>query len=118
MLFAKEMVEKENAEKITAFQKKVESETWAEVAKGMANLGADVYTGGAVEKAYTKEKRDGFPHHSTIATVMAGFSSAGGVNGGDGSDAEGEAGEVEGVKGLKIEGEEMDSSADADASEV
>lgn len=84
----------------------------------MVNLGSDSYTGGAVEKAHMKEKRDGFLHRSTVATVMAGFSSAGGVNGEDGSDADGETGEVEGVEGLKIEGEEMDASADADSSEV
>jgi hypothetical protein len=89
------------------------------MAKAMVELGADEYTGGAIEKAFNKEKKDGFPHRSTIATVMASYCSAGGINGGGGSDAEGETEEIDGVEGLKLEEKDnMDTFADADTSEV
>lgn len=89
------------------------------MAKAMLELGADEYTGGAVEKAYNREKKEGFPHRSTIAAVMAGFSSAGGINGGGCADVEGKADEVDGVDGVEnLQLGEMDTSADADTSEI
>jgi hypothetical protein len=120
MLFLKEKVEADIEEEIAAFKKKAESEMWGKLAKAMAKIGADEYTGGAVEKAYMKEKRDGFRHRSTVATVMANFSSAGGVNSGDGSDAGDEADEADEMQGLKLEEMDtsMDISMDAGASEV
>lgn len=124
MLFLKEKIEADIEEEIAAYKKKAESEIWGKLAKAMVEIGADEYTGGAVEKAYMKEKRDGFSHRSTVATVMAGFSSAGGVNGGDGSDAGDEADEADEMQGLKLEemdrsmDNSMDTSADAGASEV
>lgn len=118
MLFVREKVEQETEAAIAAFKKDAENKIWSNMAKAMVELGADEYTGGAVEKAYNREKKEGFPHRSTIATVMAAFSSAGGVNGRGGSDAEGSALEVGGVEGLKLEGEHTDISGDADTSEV
>jgi hypothetical protein len=94
------------------------------MAKAMKELGADEYNPGAVEKAYNREKKEGFPHRATMATVMAGFSSAGGVNGGGGSDddAEDEANEVSEMEDLKLEEmgnkDSMDTSADASTFEV
>ncbi len=121
MLFAKEMVDKENLEKIAAFNKKVENDTWYEVAKGMVKLGGDVYTAGAVEKAYNKEKKEGFSHRATVATVMAKYTSGTGISGGGdkGVEGDGEADEADEMKGLNLkEAEDMDTSADAEATEV
>jgi hypothetical protein len=113
MLFVREKVEQETEAAIAAFKKEAENKIWSNMAKAMVELGADEYTGGAVEKAYNREKKEGFPHRSTMAAVMSGFSSASGVNGGGGSDAETEADEADGLKA-----EEVDASADADTSEV
>ncbi|KFZ02855.1 hypothetical protein V502_11448 [Pseudogymnoascus sp. VKM F-4520 (FW-2644)] len=48
------------------------SELYGRMASVMVELGADTYNAAAVEKAYLKEKREGFPHAATIDQVMNG----------------------------------------------
>lgn len=107
MLFAKEKIDMENAVKVAAFQKKVESESWAQIAVAMVELGSDEYTSGAVEKAYMKEKKDGFPHRNNIASVMAGFTTADGISSGGDVHAQDKTGKVKSNKG-------KEGDADAD----
>jgi hypothetical protein len=120
MLFVREKVLQDNDAAIAAFKKDIENKTWANMAKAMHDLGADEYSGGAVEKAFIREKREGFPHRATMAAVMAGYSSAGAGHGGHGSDAEDEADEADEIGGLKIEEDmdNMDTSADVGTSEA
>src|ERR1700738_3216399 len=89
MLFSKEKIEKDTEEAIAAFKKKAENEIWVNLAKGIAEIGGDSYSGGAVEKAYMKEKKDGFPHKKTIQAVINGSGSA--VGGSNGHEAAAEA---------------------------
>jgi hypothetical protein len=122
MLFVRDKVLEDNEVAIVAFKKDIENKTWANMARAMKELGADEYSPGAVEKAYNREKKEGFPHRATMATVMAGFSSAGGVIRRGGSDAEDEANEVSEMEDLKLEEmgnmHKMDTSADAGTFEV
>ena len=48
------------------------SELYGRMASVMVELGADTYNAAAVEKAYLKEKCEGFPHAATIDQVMNG----------------------------------------------
>ncbi|OBT65921.1 hypothetical protein VE03_05480 [Pseudogymnoascus sp. 23342-1-I1] len=50
------------------------TELYARMAPVMVELGADSYSAAAIEKAYLKEKREGFPHAATINQVMNGNS--------------------------------------------
>lgn len=53
-------------------------ELYGRMASVMVELGADTYNAAAVEKAYLKEKRDGFPHAATIDQVLNGAGPASG----------------------------------------
>lgn len=46
------------------------TELYGRMATVMIQLGGDTYTAAAIEKAYLKEKREGFPHAATIDEVM------------------------------------------------
>jgi hypothetical protein len=70
MLYAKEQVSKALAEEIEAQRKKLEGELYTRVSVVMVALGADTYSAAAIEKAYGKEKRDGFPHQGTIDQII------------------------------------------------
>ncbi|ELR10385.1 hypothetical protein GMDG_00798 [Pseudogymnoascus destructans 20631-21] len=48
------------------------TELYGRMATVMVQLGGDTYTAAAVEKAFLKEKREGFPHAATIDEVMKG----------------------------------------------
>lgn len=48
------------------------SELYSRMATVMVQLGADTYTAAAIEKAYVREKREGFPHAATIDQVING----------------------------------------------
>ncbi|OBT94578.1 hypothetical protein VE01_07910 [Pseudogymnoascus verrucosus] len=48
------------------------TELYGRMATVMIQLGGDTYTAAAIEKAYLKEKREGFPHAATIDEVMNG----------------------------------------------
>lgn len=76
MLFAKEQVTKSLAEEIEATRKKLEGDLFNRISTMMVELGADTYSAAAIEKAYGKEKREGFPHQSTINQVINGEGSA------------------------------------------
>jgi hypothetical protein len=70
MLVARERIEKETEAAIAAFRKKAENESWMKTGQAMLEIGAGEYTSGAVEKAWLKEKKSGFPHRASIDVVM------------------------------------------------
>lgn len=70
MLFVKDKIEKETDEMIAAFKKNAEHEVWSKMAAAMVEIGGDSYSSGAVEKAFTKERKEGFPHKATVAAVV------------------------------------------------
>lgn len=111
MLYSYDIMEQEIKNDIAAYTKKAESEIWSKTAAYMEKYGADKYTGGAVEKAYQREKKNGFPHKDTIPAIMAPIHAANGL----GHDAvvKGEDGEIE-------DGDVKEEEDDvyADASEV
>ncbi len=94
MLFVRQKAEQEIETAVAAFKKDAENKIWSSMAKAMVEIGADEYTAGAVEKAYNREKKQGFPHRDTVAAVMAAFSSASGVKADGASDGEDEAEET------------------------
>lgn len=55
--------------------RRLEGEVYARMAVVMADLGADTYSAAAIEKAFLKEKREGFPHKETISQVINGAAS-------------------------------------------
>jgi hypothetical protein len=71
MLVARERIEKETEDAIAAFRKKAENESWMKTGQAMLEIGAGEYTCGAVEKAWLKEKKSGFPHRASIDAVMS-----------------------------------------------
>jgi hypothetical protein len=75
MLVAHDRIEKETEDAITAYKKKAENEIWVKTALAMLDLGSGEYSGGAVEKAWAKEKKSGFPHRASIDAVIPGFTS-------------------------------------------
>lgn len=79
MLVARERVEKETEDAIAAFRKKAENEIWMKTGQAMLEIGAGEYTSGAVEKAWLKEKKNGFPHRASIDAVMSGSTMGGTV---------------------------------------
>ncbi|KFZ05603.1 hypothetical protein V501_08187 [Pseudogymnoascus sp. VKM F-4519 (FW-2642)] len=52
--------------------RRLEGEVYARMAVVMVDLGADTYSAAAIEKAFLKEKREGFPHKETISQVING----------------------------------------------
>ena len=82
MLVARDRIEKEVEESVAAFRKKAENESWMKTGQAMLQLGANEYTGGAIEKAWLKEKRSGFPHRASIDAVMSGSAMGGTLIGG------------------------------------
>ncbi|KFY68961.1 hypothetical protein V496_00660 [Pseudogymnoascus sp. VKM F-4515 (FW-2607)] len=57
-----------------AVTKAFATELYSRMASAMVQLGADTYSAAAIEKAYLKEKREGFPHAATIDQVINGAS--------------------------------------------
>jgi hypothetical protein len=123
MLFVRERVDRENEEALTAFKKKLEADLvtfkkkldydmWPTMANYMKEIGADDYTGGAVEKAYIKEKRENFPHRATMEAVIAASDPVGGAQ----NDEEGEleAAEAEDQAYGEAMGQEAGEDADMD----
>lgn len=71
MLHAKEEVSRQITEDIEALRKQKEAELWTRINEKMLTLGCDSYSGGAIEKAFNKEKKENFPHRDTITEVLA-----------------------------------------------
>jgi hypothetical protein len=74
-------MEKVFAEEVANFKKKAENDIWSKMGKAIVNIGADKYTVVAVKKAYMREKKEGFPHCSTVELVIAAQTSTSAANG-------------------------------------
>lgn len=79
MIFANEKVIGTLAEEVEAKRKeleaqlrKLEGEVYSRMSAVMVQLGADTYSAAAIEKAFLKEKREGFPHRETMGQVING----------------------------------------------
>jgi hypothetical protein len=114
MLYVKDRIEKETEFEIAAFKKKAEHEIWGKMANAMAELGADKYTAGAVEKAFGREKREGFPHRISVDAVISEGNSAGTAQSGhDDDEGDDKLDEQTAGEELKVEGdgdEDMDEA--------
>lgn len=56
--------------------RKLEGEVYSRMSVVMIELGSDTYSAAAIEKAFLKEKREGFPHKETISKVINGVIAA------------------------------------------
>lgn len=76
LLFAKDIIASDLEQEMVEFQKKQEQEAeshkrrqdaelWVRISSRITKMGADTYTGTAIQKAFQKEKNDGFPHRET-----------------------------------------------------
>lgn len=61
---------------IDAQLRKLEGEVYSRMSVVMVQLGSDTYSAAAIEKAFLKEKREGFPHKETMAKVINGVAAA------------------------------------------
>ncbi|OBT60936.1 hypothetical protein VE03_09277 [Pseudogymnoascus sp. 23342-1-I1] len=52
--------------------RRLEGEVYSHMSVVMVELGSDTYSAAAIEKAFLKEKREGFPHKETISKVING----------------------------------------------
>lgn len=52
--------------------RRLEGEVYSRMSVVMVELGSDTYSAAAIEKAFLKEKREGFPHKETISKVING----------------------------------------------
>jgi hypothetical protein len=113
MLFVQEEVSRKITEDINAMRKQKEAELWTKMADMMLTFGCDKYTGGAIEKAFAKEKKEDFPHKDTIAEVLAARRGEGKTENADGEDA-GSADEGNSDGGAPVKGNEQDTEMNGD----